>query len=301
MIRHLLSVTDLSVDEIWELISMAQDMKDGVLCPEVKKVVSLLFEKPSLRTRVSFEVAMWELGGKTIYLSSQDVGWGKREELSDMARTLSRYVDGMIARTFEHHTLELLAEGSNIPVINALSDREHPCQALSDLLTIYEKKGDVSEVRLSFIGDGNNVAHSLLLLSSMVGMSFVFCSPPKYRPREDVWSKAQSLAQGSGCHLEYISEPRLAVREADVVYTDVWTSMGQEEEADIRRKSFSGYQVNPDLLSYAKKDAIFMHPLPAHHGEEMSPGFLSHPSSVVFDQAENRLHTQKAILAWIFS
>ena len=301
MIRHLLSVADLSASEIWHLISTAQDIKRGILCPEVKKIIILLFEKPSLRTRVSFEVAMWELGGRAIYLSAQDGGWGRREELSDVAQTLSRYADGVVARTFEHRTLELLVQEGSIPVINALSDTEHPCQALSDLLTIYEKKGNVSKIKLSFIGDGNNVAHSLLLLSSIVGMDFVFCSPPKYRPREDIWGKAQNLAQNSGCHVEYISDPALAVKEADVVYTDVWVSMGQEEEADIRRKAFLGYQVTPSLLSYAREDVIFMHPLPAHHGEEISPELLSHPSSVVFDQAENRLHVEKAILAWLLS
>jgi len=296
--KDLLSISDLDGEDISSLISDAVEMKaQGWLSLLSGKTLALIFEKPSLRTRVSFELAMRQLGGQTIYLSSAEVGLGERESVPDVARVLSRYVDAIAARTFSQQTLEVLASYADVPVINALSDLEHPCQALADLLTIYEKKGELQGLTLAFIGDGNNVAHSLLLAASLTGMNFRIASPPGYRVQERVLHLAQGYAFGSGAEIFCAEESRVAVSGADVVYTDVWTSMGQEVEADQRRRVFASYQVNSELLSLAKDDAILMHPLPAHRGEEVAEGILESPHSVVFDQAENRLHLQKALLA----
>lgn len=298
--KDLLSVSDLSREDIRLLISDAIDMKaQGWLSLLDRKIIALIFEKPSLRTRVSFEVAMRQLGGYTIYLSPTEVGLGKRESVSDVAKVLSRYVDAIVARTFSHQTLEVLARYSRVPVINALSDLEHPCQALADLLTIYEKKGELDGLTLAFVGDGNNVAHSLLLAASLMGMNFRIASPAGYTVQDRILHIAQGYATESGAEIFCTEEPRLAVSGADVVYTDVWTSMGQEAEAQERRQLFASYQVNSELLSLAKEDAILMHPLPAHRGEEVAETILDSPQSVVFDQAENRLHLQKALLAQI--
>jgi len=295
--RTLLSVADLSGNDIWGLIEKASSLKQEAAKLRLKnKVIALLFEKPSLRTRVSFDVAMWQLGGHTIYLSPDEVGLGERERVPDAARTLSRYVSGIVARTFSHQTLEMLAQHAEVPVINALSDREHPCQALGDLLTVFEKKGRLQGLNLAFVGDGNNVARSLLLASSLVGMNFSIASPPAYMLQGTIVEQAKELAWKANAAISLTSDPRLAVKGADVVYTDVWTSMGQDAEAAARRLAFASYQVDAQLLSLAQKDALFMHPLPAHHGEEIAEGLLDHPQSVVFDQAENRLHIQKAIL-----
>lgn len=296
--KDLLSIADLSGDDIRRLISDAIDMKaQGWLSMLSGKTLALMFEKPSLRTRVSFEVAMRQLGGETIYLSPAEVGLGQREAVSDVARVLSRYVDAIAARTFSHQTLEVLASYSSVPVINALSDWEHPCQALADLLTIYEKKGELQGLTLAFVGDGNNVARSLMLAASLTGMNFRIASPPGYTVQDKVLQPAKGNATSRGGEILCTDDPRLAVSGADIVYTDVWASMGQEAEAEVRRKVFAGYQVNSELLSLAGEEAIFMHPLPAHHGEEVAEGVLDSPRSVVFDQAENRLHLQKALLA----
>lgn len=261
------------------------------------KTLVLLFEKPSLRTRLSFDLAMYQLGGHAVYLSPEEVGLGKREAVADVARVLSRYVDGIAARTFSHRTLLTLAQHSSVPVINALSDTEHPCQALADLLTIFEKKGRLAGLTLAFIGDGNNVANSLLLAAALTGMNFCIASPPGYEIKTEILERGRKFAALSGSQIWLTDKPQEAVRGSDVVYTDVWTSMGQEAEAEKRRIVFCGYQVDNELLSLAKGDAIFMHPLPAHHGEEISQDLLDSPQSVVFDQAENRLHLQKALLA----
>ena len=294
----LLSVADLTSDEIQHLIKNAAFLKRGQKADaRLKgKTIALLFEKPSLRTRVSFEVAMWQMGGHAVYISPGEVGLGKRESISDVARTLSRFVNGIVARTFAHQTVEMLAKYGTVPVINGLSDYEHPCQALGDLLTILEKKGDLKGLRLAYVGDGNNVARSLMLAAVAVGMDFSIASPPGYELDKPALRLAKKLAAQSGAKIATMAEPRLAVKDADVVYTDVWTSMGQEAEAEVRRRAFASYQVDSTLLSCAKKGALFMHPLPAHHGEEIAEGLLDHPQSVVFDQAENRLHIQKAIL-----
>ncbi|MFC1908006.1 ornithine carbamoyltransferase [Chloroflexota bacterium] len=298
--KDLLSVSDLSSEDIHLLISDAVDMKaGGWLSLLDRKTLALIFEKPSLRTRVSFEVAMRQLGGHAIYLSPGEVGLGKRESISDVGQVLSRYVDAIVARTFSHQTLEILANYSRVPVINALSDLEHPCQALADLLTIYEKKGELSGLTLAFVGDGNNVAHSLLLAASLTGVNFRIASPAGYTVQDKLLHLAQGYAVDSGAEILCTDEPRLAVNEADVVYTDVWTSMGQETEAQRRRQTFASYQVNSKLLSLARKDAILMHPLPAHYGEEVAEGISDSLQSVVFDQAENRMYLQKALLAEI--
>jgi len=298
--KDLLSIADLGGEDIRLLIADAIDLKaQGWLSMLSGKTLAIMFEKPSLRTRVSFEVAMRQLGGETVYLSPAEVGLGQREPVSDVARVLSRYVDAIAARTFSHQTLEVLAHYSSVPVINALSDWEHPCQALADLLTIHEKKGELQGLTLAFVGDGNNVARSLMLAASLTGMNFRFACPFGYAIDDKTLRLAQGNALSSGGEIFGTEEPRLAVDGADIVYTDVWTSMGQETEAEARRQVFAGYQVNGELLSLAREDAILMHPLPAHHGEEVAEGILDISQSVVFDQAENRLHMQKALLAGI--
>ena len=296
--KDLLSVSDLSSEDIRLLISNAIDMKaEGWTSLLSGKVLALMFEKPSLRTRVSFDVAMRQLGGHVIYLSPEEVGLGKRESIPDVARVLGRYVNAIAARTFSHQTLEVLAGYSAVPVINALSDLEHPCQALADLLTICEKKGALEGLVLAYIGDGNNVAHSLMLAASLTGMNFRIASPADFGVQERILHLARGYAIDSGAEIYCTEEPHLAVSGADVVYTDVWTSMGQEAEAERRRQAFASYQVSSELLSLAREGAILMHPLPAHYGEEVAEGILDCPQSVVFDQAENRMHMQKALLA----
>ncbi|MFC2059990.1 ornithine carbamoyltransferase [Chloroflexota bacterium] len=298
--KDLLSVSDLGSKDLQWLMSRAIELKTaGWLSWLSGKTLAFIFEKPSLRTRVSFEVAMRQLGGQTIYLSPAEVGLGEREPVSDVALVLSRYVDVIVARTFSQQTLEILAGYAGVPVINALSDLEHPCQALADLLTIYEKKGELGGLTLAYVGDGNNVAHSLLLAASLTGMNFRIASPPGYSVQERILDLAQGYAEDSDAKILCTKEPRLAVSGADIVYTDVWASMGQETEAEKRRQIFADYQINSELLSLAKEDAIFMHPLPAHRGEEVAEGILDSRQSVVLDQAENRMHAQKALLAEI--
>ncbi len=298
--KDLLSITDLSASEILSLISDAIDLKDrGQLSLLEGKTLALIFEKPSLRTRVSFEVAMQQLGGQAINLSQAEVGLGQRESIPDVARVLSRYVDAIAARTFSQQTLEILGRHAEVPVINALSDLEHPCQALADLVTIYEKKGELNGLTLAYVGDGNNVAHSLLLAAVLTGMNFTIASPAGYTVQERILNQSRGYAASSGAKIVCSQDPYLAVTGADIIYTDVWTSMGQEAEAQERRRVFRDYQVNSELLALAEEDAILMHPLPAHRGEEVTDDVLDGPQSVVFDQAENRLHLQKALLVQI--
>ncbi|MBI2851244.1 MAG: ornithine carbamoyltransferase [Chloroflexi bacterium] len=295
--KNILLISDLSGAEIQALISDAIEIKDKWISKFKNKTLALLFEKPSLRTRVSFEMAMRQLGGQAIYLSPAEVGLGGRESVADVARVLGRYVDAIAARTFSHRTVETLAEHSGVPVINALSDLEHPCQALADLLTIYEKKGELKGLTLAYIGDGNNVAHSLMLAAALTGMNFRIASPPAYAVQDDILKLARQYAGESRAEILWTTEPRTAVKGADIVYTDVWTSMGQEAETKERQKAFANYRVDGKLLSLAKPDAIFMHDLPAHRGEEVADEVMDGPQSVVFDQAENRMHAQKALLA----
>lgn len=292
--KDLISIADLASDDIQNLIKSAVALKQGGRKPLLEgKIMALIFEKPSLRTRVSFDVAMNQLGGHTLMLSPAEVGLGEREPIADVARVLSRYVDGIVARTFAHQSVVQLARYATVPLINGLTDEEHPCQVLSDLLTIHEKKGGLEGLTVAYIGDANNVANSLLLACSLMGMEFRIASPKGYGPKEKVLAQAEK----SGGQILLTEDAKQAVEDADVLYTDVWTSMGQEAESERRRASFAGYQVNQELLSLAKREVIFMHPLPAHHGEEIAEGLLESLQSVVFDQAENRLHMQKAILA----
>ena len=298
--KDLLSVSDLSSEDINLLLSDTMVMKaSGWLSSLGGKSLALLFEKPSLRTRVSFEVAIQQLGGQAIYLSPEEVGLGKRESVTDVARVLDRYVDAIVARTFSHNTLEVLASHAKIPVINALSDWEHPCQVLADLFTIYEKKGVLQDLTLAYIGDGNNVAQSLLLAAALTGLNFRIASPKNYTIGKKILSLAQGYSIDSGATVLVTEKPTQAVLNADIVYTDVWTSMGQETEYKKRRQVFADYQINSKLMALAKEDAILMHPLPAHHGEEVAEGVLDSPASVVFDQAENRMHLTKALLVSI--
>ncbi|MBM3175313.1 MAG: ornithine carbamoyltransferase, partial [Chloroflexi bacterium] len=261
--RDFLSVADLTAEEADKLLKRALDMKRKPASPLLRdKILVLLFEKPSLRTRVSFEVGIRQLGGSCLYLSPDEVGLGKREPVADVARVLSRYVNGIIARTFAHGTLRALARYSTVPVINALSDLEHPCQALADVLTAREKKGKLRGLTLAYIGDGNNVAHSLLLATTLSGLNFKIASPAGHEVSKDIVETARKFAVKSGSQIILTKHPFEAARDADIVYTDVWTSMGQEAEAERRRKDFAGYQVDNKLLSLAKKDVIFMHPMP---------------------------------------
>ena len=300
--KDFLSISDIADEDITsfmvEAVALKAQGRSNILNG---KILGLLFEKPSLRTRISFEVGMRRLGGEVIYLSPAEVGLGQRESVPDVARVLGRYVDVISARTFAHHTVEELAEYSGVPVINALSDVEHPCQAVTDLLTIYEKKGGLKGITLAYIGDGNNIANSLLLLTALAGMNFKIASPQGYEVAEDTLNTAREYAARSGSKITCTQSPSEAVNEADVVYTDVWTSMGQEAETKRRLKVFSGFQVDTSLLSMAKKDAIFMHDLPAHRGEEVTDDVMDSPKSVVFDQAENRMHAQNALLVKILT
>src|SRR3990172_5499708 len=279
--RDLLSMSDLTADEVSAVLDMA---------------LRILFEKPSLRPRVSFDVAMQQLGGHAVYLSQGEVGLGQREPVADVARVLSRYVQGIVARTYAQQTLTDLAEHASVPVINALSDEEHPCQALADLLTIRERRGGVRDVRIAFIGDGNNVAASLAQASALAGAHFTIASPPGYRLPEVVMLQVEEYARASGGSFRTIESPEEAAASADVVYTDVWISMGQEDSYEKRLRAFAAYQVTPQLMALARPDAIFMHDLPAHRGEETVDEVIEGPQSVVFDQAENRLPAHPAVL-----
>ena len=300
--KDFLSIADLAPDEVGPLVQKASQMKGGHTARSLEgKTMAILFEKPSLRTRVSFEVGIRQLGGQCVYLGKDDVGLGVREPEADVARVLDRWVDGIVARVFSHRSLEILAEKASVPVVNALSDLEHPCQAIGDLLTIYEHKGHLEGLSVAFVGDGNNVAASLALACASVGANITLASPKGHRIPTTVWEEAEQRARLKESDMTWLEDPQQAVRGADVVYTDVWTSMGQESEQADRLEVFSRYQVNEELMRLAKPDAVFMHDMPAHRGEEVSEGMLDHPRSVVFDQAENRLHGQKAILADLFS
>lgn len=296
--RDLLSISDLSATELDHVLQTAMALKDSGRRPILSgQILALVFEKPSLRTRVSFDVAMRHLGGDCVYLSPPEVGLGHRETPSDVARVLTRYVDAIAARTFTQDTVAQLAEWADIPVINALSDEEHPCQALADLLTVREKKGGLAGVTLAYIGDGNNVANSLALAGGMAGMHIRFASPAGYEVPAGILAQAEQAASKTGGSIKQLTDPAEATAAADVVYTDVWASMGQESEASDRKEAFAGYCVTPELMSQARPDAIFMHDLPAHRGEEVDAAVIDGPQAVVFDQAENRLHAQKAVLA----
>jgi ornithine carbamoyltransferase len=300
--KHLLSMAELSSDDIWQVLRRAQELQDewqrGGNAPLLRgKVLGMIFQKPSLRTRVSFDVAMLHLGGHTLYFSPDEIGLGKRESVADVARVLSRYVDCIMARVFSHSHIEELAEYSHVPVINGLSDAEHPCQALADFFTIWQKLGELHGVRLAYVGDGNNVAVSLLFGAARLGMHMALAAPEGYQVPDHVISRAHEFARETGSQLTFTDNPGKAVKGADVIYTDVWTSMGQEAEAEVRQKIFPPYQVNTALVAKARPEVIVMHCLPAHRGEEITNEVADGPHSILFDQAENRLHIQKGILA----
>ena len=297
MDKDLLSMADLNSAEVMALIERAIEMKkEGRSLALEGKALALVFELPSLRTRASFDIGMRQLGGQCIYLSPQEIGLGTREPVSDVARVLSRYADGIVARTRRHQTVVDLARFAKAPVINGLSDGEHPCQVLADLLTIYEHKGGLKGINIAYVGDGNNMAASLSLGAMLVGANFVMATPESYLLPPQMMGKIEKLAAENGGSFRVQTQPSEAVSGSDVVYTDVWTSMGQEAESERRLRDFAGYQVDAALISRAASGAIFMHPLPAHRGEEVADEAMEHPQSVVFDQAENRLHAQKAVL-----
>lgn len=300
--KHLLSIADLSADEVWQILHLTQELKEewrtGGNKPILTgKTLGMIFQKPSLRTRVSFEMGMIHLGGQALYLSPDEIKLGVRESVPDVARVLSRYVDGIMARVFAHSHIQELAAYSQVPVINGLSDYNHPCQSLTDLFTVWEKQGELQGVKLAYVGDGNNVATSLLFAASKVGMDLALASPEGYELSNDVVTLGQEFAAQSGSKIEIVRDPAAAVRGADVIYTDVWVSMGQEEETKRHLKDFAPYQVNAALVAQARPDVIVMHCLPAHRGQEITDEVADGPSSVLFDQAENRMHAQKAILA----
>jgi len=302
MINHFLSAADLTREQADALLQRAQDLKAEWHAgghagqPLRGKTLALVFEKPSLRTRVAFEAGMTQLGGHGSYLSANDIDMGGRESVPDVARNLSRWVQVIAARVFRHATVEELARHSSVPVINALCDREHPCQALADMLTLKERFGRLPGLRLAYVGDGNNVCHSLMLLGATLGVNVGVACPPDYRPDPEIVQQAEHLAAESDATITISSAPGEIVAGADAVYTDVWASMGQEHEAARRRPVFQPYQVNTELMAQAGGGALVMHCLPAHRGEEVTADVIDGPNSVVFDQAENRLHVQKALI-----
>jgi ornithine carbamoyltransferase len=301
MNKDFLSLADIGPEETFALLNLAAQLK----CEQTQgkgrrsltgKTLAMIFQKPSLRTRVSFEMAMIQAGGHAIYISPDEIKLGQRESVPDVARVLSRYVDAIMARVFAHQDIIDLARSASVPVINGLSDFSHPCQGLADLLTIYEKLGRLKGIKLAYVGDGNNVLHSLLFGGANTGMQVWAATPAGYEPSQAVMRWAQTRAIETGADIRLFNDPQQAVAGADVIYTDTWTSMGQEAESALRRKVFPPYQVNVNLVSLANKNVGVMHCLPAHRGEEITDEVADGPHSWLFDQAENRLHAQKAVL-----
>jgi ornithine carbamoyltransferase len=301
MKRDLLTILDLSAEEIEALLQRASVMKERLKKGELEtslagKTLGLLFDKPSTRTRVSFEVAMYQLGGHVLFMSSKETQLSRDESLRDTALVLSRYIDGLVVRTYKDESLRELASHAEIPVINGLTDLYHPCQVLGDILTVREKKGDLDSLNVAWVGDGNNVAHSWINAAVRLPFKLSLACPPGYEPSRDILQRAQESA-GDRIHLGH--DPAEAVSNADVINTDVWTSMGQEEQRQKRLAAFRDYQINNELVRKAKSEVIVMHCLPAHRGEEITDGVMDGPNSVVFDQAENRMHLQRALLDWL--
>jgi ornithine carbamoyltransferase len=301
MNRHLLTLDDLTGKDVQDLLALTASLKAKRAAGTAHallagKTLALVFEKPSLRTRVTFEAGMTQLGGHAVYLAPADIRLGERETVQDAARNLERWVDGIVARTFSHQMVERLARYSRIPVINGLTDGHHPVQILCDLFTLWEKRGSLAGLRVVFVGDGNNVCHSWLQGAAKMGFAFTLACPPGYEPDRAILARAQEEAKATGAVLTVTHDPLAAARSANVLYTDVWTSMGQEEERAKRLREFQGFQLDARLLALAAPDALVMHCLPAHRGEEISDEVMEGPRSIVFDQAENRLHMQKAIL-----
>lgn len=304
--KHFLAIADLSTAEFNAILATAKKLKAewhkrGNKPILKNKTLGMVFQKPSLRTRVSFDMAMLHLGGQALYLSPNEIGLGQRESIADVSRVLSRYVDGIMARVFAHAHVTELAQYASVPVINGLSDHEHPCQAMADVLTIVEHVGKLKGKRVVFLGDGNNVARSLMYACMLGGAQFVCSSPKGYTMDDPSVAQAQKLAGKSGGTVELIEDPQAAAKDADVLYTDVWASMGQESEAAERAKIFPPYQINSALVAQAKANSIVMHCLPAHRGGEITDDVMDGPHSVVFDQAENRMHAQKAIVALLIA
>ncbi len=300
MKRDFLRLWDFSESEILSLIKRAIELKNGAdagKCPLIGKSIGLIFEKPSTRTRVSFEVGIYQLGAQPVYMRPEEIQLGRGESISDTARVLSRYLDAVMIRTFGHERLVEFARASTIPVINGLSDLHHPCQALADVMTIYEKKGKLEGIKVAYIGDGNNVANSLVEAAGRLGFTLTLATPEGYEPDADVLDEART---GKG-EIIILRDPKEAAGMSDVIYTDVWVSMGEEAEAEKKKSRFKKYQINSSLLSCAKPDVIIMHCLPAHRGEEITDEVIDGPNSVVFDQAENRLHAQKALMEMLIA
>ena len=296
--KDFLKLADFSTEEILALLELAVQIKagKGPKKPLAGKTLGMIFQKSSTRTRVSFEVGMLQLGGHPLFLSNNDIQLGRGESIHDTAKVLSRYLDGIMIRAHGHDEVEQLAEYADIPVINGLTDSYHPCQMMADMLTIQEHKGKLKGLKIAYIGDGNNVAHSILIGSAKVGMNVAIASPVGYEPDEAIVEQAKGFAEQQGSQVFITNDPVAAVQDADVIYTDVWASMGQESEQDERVQKFAGFQVNQELCTYAKADYIFLHCLPAHRGEEVAADIIDGKHSVIFDEAENRLHAQKAIL-----
>ncbi len=302
--KSLVSINDLTLEEINQIFELSRTLKEKQLIGEPHKILEgktlgMIFSKPSTRTRISFQTGIYQLGGLGMYFGPNDLQLGKSENIHDTAKVLSRYLDGIMIRTFSHQDVIDLAKYSSIPVINGLTDLLHPCQVLTDLFTILEKKGKLRGLKLAYLGDGNNMAHSLLHGCSKVGMDLTLATPSNYKPDEQIVKNSLENAKKMGSKIEIITDPVEAVKDADIIYTDVWASMGQEAEAEERRKHFVQYQVNPELVQHAKEDYIFMHCLPAHRGDEVVDEVIDSENSVVFDEAENRLHVQKAIMALV--
>jgi ornithine carbamoyltransferase len=301
MKRDFLKLTDLTKDEITALLRRAIDLKagkDASLCPLIGKNIGLFFEKPSTRTRVSFEAGIYQLGGNAICMTPAELQLGRGETIADTARTLSRFLQAIMMRTFSHDTLEAFAANSSIPVINGLSDLRHPCQALADAMTLLEKKGTLEGLKVAYVGDGNNVCNSLIEAAAVLGFNLTVACPEGFEPHTEILENSRAVA---GSEIIVVRDPREAAGMADAIYTDVWVSMGQEKEAEEKKKRFRGYQINPKLLSCAKKDVIVLHCLPAHRGEEITDEVMDGPRSVAFEQAENRMHTQKALLEMLLA
>lgn len=301
MKKDLVSVLDLTKEEVLDLFKLATELKNEVKQGKFRNVLNqmtlaMIFEKPSLRTRVTFETGFTQLGGHAIYLGTKDISLGSRESVPDIARNLERWVDIIMARTFAHKSVTDLAEYAKCPVVNALTDEEHPCQVLADFLTIFEHKKTVSGLNFTFVGAGNNMSHSLMLIAGLTGMNITVAHAPGYEPEKYYIEKAKELGAKSGAKVVVTTDPVAGVKDADIVYTDVWASMGEEAEKEARAKAFAKYQVNKELFAYAKPDALFMHCLPAHRGDEVTDDVIDSKNSVVFDEAENRMHVQKAIM-----
>ncbi|MHC1746725.1 MAG: ornithine carbamoyltransferase [Negativicutes bacterium] len=304
--RDLLSIHDLSTQELNDIMALSQKLKQQLKQGQEHhllkgKTLGMIFEKSSTRTRVSFEVGMWQLGGQALFLSSRDLQIGRGEPVKDTARVLSRFLDGIMIRTYSHAEVEELAEYASIPVINGLTDLMHPCQALTDIFTAMEHKGDLKGRKMAFIGDGNNMVHSLMHACAKVGMDIAVASPLGYLPDPLMVAEAKADAKITGSKITIVQDPFVAAKDADVLYTDVWSSMGQEAEQIIRQKAFAGFQINSAIMDVARPDAIVLHCLPAHRGEEITEEVFEGPQSAVFDQAENRLHVQKAIIALLLA